>query len=52
MNQSLLIAILSTIAMVFSGIFAGLKPAPLKLVAFAGFTIAATLNWVKYSSRD
>ncbi len=51
MNQDLLIAILSTIAMMLSGGSAMIAPKPLNLIGFALFTIAATLNWVEFSKR-
>ncbi len=47
-NHYFLIAFLSTIAVAFSGGSAFLSPSSLKLIAFAGFTIAATLNWVAF----
>lgn len=47
-NHYFLIAFFSTIAVVFSGGSAAIGPNSLKLIAFAGFTVAATLNWVSF----
>lgn len=50
-NRSLLIAFLSTIAAAFSGGSAVIDPSPIALVAFALFTVAATLNWIEFLKR-
>lgn len=47
-NHYFLIAFLSTIAVAFSGGSVALGPNSLNLIAFAGFTIASTLNWVSF----
>ncbi|NNC88431.1 MAG: SHOCT domain-containing protein [Akkermansiaceae bacterium] len=44
-KQILLIAILSTVAAALSGGAAAINPSPLGVLAFAGFTTAAALNW-------
>jgi len=51
MSQYLLIAILSTIAMILAGGSVMIAPNPLNLIGFALFTIATTLNWVQFSKR-
>ena len=50
-KHTLLIAILSTIAAALSGAAAVIGSSPIGLVAFALFTVAATLNWVEFSKR-
>ena len=50
-KHTLLIAILSTIAAALSGGAAVIGSSPIGLVAFALFTVAATLNWVEFSKR-
>ena len=49
--QNLVVAILSTIAAAFSAGSALLDPSPISLLAFALFTVAATLNWIAVSKR-
>ena len=51
MNKYLLRAILWTIIMAVFGGSAIIAPSPLSLLAFAGFTIVCTLNWVEFSKR-
>ncbi|MFT4548876.1 MAG: hypothetical protein ACI9MB_002844 [Verrucomicrobiales bacterium] len=50
-KHTLLIAILSTIAAAFSTGSAVIDPSPLSLLAFVGFTVASTLNWIVFSKR-
>ena len=50
-KQLLLIAVLSTVAAALSAVSAVIAPSPLSVLAFAGFTIASTLNWVAFSKR-
>jgi|TARA_B110000305_G_scaffold65627_1_gene73367 hypothetical protein len=50
-KHTLLIAILSTIAAALMAGSAAINPSPLKLLAFALFTVAATLNWIEFSKR-
>ena len=50
-KQLLLIAILSTIAVVFSWISAVLNSSPISSLALALFTVASTLNWIEFSKR-
>ena len=50
-KHTLLIAILSTIAAALMAGSAAINPSPLKLLAFALFTVAATLNWIVFSKR-
>ena len=47
----LLVAILSTIAAALSGGAVVIGSSPIRLAAFALFTVAATLNWVEFSKR-
>ena len=51
-KHTLLIAILSTIAAALSAGSAAINPSPLKLLAFACFIVAATLNWIVFSKRS
>lgn len=51
-KQTLLIAILSTIAAAFAAGSAILDPSPLSLLAFALFAVASTLNWIQVSKLD
>jgi hypothetical protein len=50
-KHTLLIAILSTIAAALMAGSAAMNPSPLKLLAFALFIVAATLNWIVFSKR-
>ena len=50
-QRYLLIATLSTIAAACSAGSAIIDPSPISLVAFALFTVAATLNWIEFSKR-
>ncbi len=52
MNQRLLIAVLSTISMLLAGGAILLNNNLLSVIAFGGFTIAATLNWVSLFSKE
>lgn len=47
----LLIAVLSTVAMVFSGGSAMIGPTPLKYLAFALMATASILNWNEFLKR-
>lgn len=50
-RHTLLIAILQTIAAASFAGSAAINPSPLKLLAFACLTVAATLNWIAFSKR-
>jgi tRNA A37 threonylcarbamoyladenosine synthetase subunit TsaC/SUA5/YrdC len=50
-KHTLLIAILSTIAAALFAGSAAINPSPLKLLAFACFTVVPTLNWIEFSKH-
>ena len=47
-KQTLLIAILSTLAAALSAGSLAINPSPLKFLAFAFFTIGSTLHWIAF----
>lgn len=52
MKTYLWIAILSSIAMLFSGISVLLNNDPLSVIGFGLFSVAAGLNWTTYFSKS
>ena len=47
-TYSLQVAVLSTVALVFSAISVAMNPSPLSFIAFSLFGIASMLNWIEF----
>ena len=47
-TSSLQVAVLSTVALVFSAIAVAMNPSPLSFIAFSLFGIASMLNWIEF----
>ena len=47
-TYSLQVAVLSTVALVFSAIAVAMNPSPLSFIAFSLFGIASMLNWIEF----